>query len=115
MNAQEIFDKVVSHLREQGGPAKDEDGKCWFRTPNGKKCAVGCLIPDEAYKTIMEAYGSARSLLLYYDEWWTEGWKQNLDLLSNLQGVHDNPLTANNWESEFQRVAKIYKIKYCAP
>jgi hypothetical protein len=54
MNAQEIFDKVVTHLRTQGKQAKNTSDDCVYRRPNGLMCAVGCLIPDELYDPALE-------------------------------------------------------------
>lgn len=55
MNAQEIFDKVATHLFTQGRRATDADGeRCMYRAPNGDSCAAGCLIPDEMYNSGME-------------------------------------------------------------
>lgn len=50
MNAQEIFDKVVNHLRKQGHRSLSEDGRCLYRGSNGDKCAIGCIISDEDYQ-----------------------------------------------------------------
>lgn len=54
MNRQEIFDKVLEHLRKQGGLSLNEHGKCCYRGNHGNKCAIGVLIPDELYKSRME-------------------------------------------------------------
>ena len=48
------FDAVVAHLYKQGRPAKDELGTCFYRSPEGLSCAVGCRIPDEMYRKSME-------------------------------------------------------------
>jgi hypothetical protein len=64
MNKQQTFNKVVRHLRRQGR-ATDSKGTCMYRTPNGRSCAVGCLIPDELYHESMEgkAVGTTSSPL----------------------------------------------------
>lgn len=48
LSKQEIFDRTAAHLLAQGEPASIS-GDCMYRTPNGLKCAVGALIPDEVY------------------------------------------------------------------
>lgn len=53
MTAQEIFDTVVTRLRAQGAQAWDL-GVCKYRAPDGRKCAVGHLIPDCIYDRRME-------------------------------------------------------------
>lgn len=52
----EIKAEVIKRLREQGFLAMEE-GMCRYRTPQGLKCAVGVLIPDELYSGSMEGYG----------------------------------------------------------
>jgi hypothetical protein len=53
MTLQETFDKVCVHLltQLQKSVFLDSNGSmaCAYRGPNGLKCAVGCLIPDELY------------------------------------------------------------------
>lgn len=46
---QEIFDKILNHLRKQGKASISDGGKCMYRGDNGNSCAVGCLISDEDY------------------------------------------------------------------
>jgi hypothetical protein len=58
MTDQEVFDYVSTFLLKQGVPSKDLTQKnqpCLYRGPNGTKCAVGCLIPDELYDPVMES------------------------------------------------------------
>lgn len=61
MNKQQIFDTVVKHLAAQKtrsyGTYKSHgvwSTSCLYHGPNGTKCAVGCLIPDEKYSPDME-------------------------------------------------------------
>lgn len=53
LDRQKTFDTVVQHLRAQGQQAI-VDGSCCYRTADGLKCAVGALIPDEAYTPDIE-------------------------------------------------------------
>lgn len=53
LSNQEIFDRVSSHLLTQGKPAL-RDGECVYRTPEGLRCAIGCLIPDALYAVELE-------------------------------------------------------------
>lgn len=54
MTDQEIFDHVSRFLlqEQKGGAYKGES--CRYRAPNGNKCAIGCLIPNELYEPIYE-------------------------------------------------------------
>ena len=54
MNAQEIFDKVMGHLRKQGERSINNNDACLYRGPGSLQCAIGCLIPDELYSSQME-------------------------------------------------------------
>lgn len=57
---------VAQNIIDQGGFAM-QNGGCKYRAADGKKCAIGGLIPDEMYNSNMEC-NSARSLLSYYSE-----------------------------------------------
>lgn len=87
MTPQQIFDTVATHLFAQGEQAIDGQGSCVYRSDNGLKCAVGCLIPDESYTTEMEG-NAAQDLGTRFNlpEWF----KDNGLLLQELQEVHDN-------------------------
>jgi hypothetical protein len=54
MNKQEVFDKVVNHMLTQNAKAQDDLGTCMYRGNEGRMCAVGCLITDEAYSPDIE-------------------------------------------------------------
>lgn len=51
---QEIFDEVVEHLFNQGRKAQTKGGGCMYRCEDGRKCAVGALIPDDMYDDYFE-------------------------------------------------------------
>lgn len=89
--AQNIFNTVVAHLRSQGKKAAERD-ICKFRTSDGLKCAVGCLIPDNVYSTEIEGQyliDVIRELIPQYESYF--------DLLQGLQRVHDG-YPAAKWE-----------------
>jgi hypothetical protein len=59
LNGTHSFEEVVAFIDEQmelqGKPAiegtiGDTDGRCYYRTSDGSKCAIGHLIPDEEYQ-----------------------------------------------------------------
>ncbi len=58
---QEIFNLVVEGFAKQMSTANVDRG-CLYRTLDGKKCAIGMLIPDELYKASIE-YTSVESIL----------------------------------------------------
>ena len=61
MTHQEIFNKVITHLRQQGRPAmgdrRNGENYCLYAAPNGDACAVGCLINPNAYHPDIEGVG----------------------------------------------------------
>ncbi len=109
MTPQEIFDKVVNHLRAQGAKSEMDspvDGPiCAYRGEGGLMCAVGCLIPDSDYRSGMENI-SAQHLALF------RAWSpSDRDLLRDLQHVHDSSSVCD-WEEELDRVAALNNLTY---
>lgn len=119
---QETFDTVVTHLRKQGKKAivKNKKGggdECCYRTPDGLKCAAGCLLSDEDYKPHYEGKtvhhftqdGSfdpaiCPPSLLQHD----------YNLLQRLQSIHDCH-DEDDWESSFRQTAFDFKLTYTPP
>lgn len=55
---QGVFNRVLRGIREQGGSAYDYRVMvCKYRTPEGRKCAAGLLIPDSKYTPYLEGSG----------------------------------------------------------
>lgn len=60
MNPQEVFNTAAKALLDQKVPSAKHEGEgamgtsCLYRGPNGTKCAIGHLIPDEHYNRCME-------------------------------------------------------------
>lgn len=105
MTRQELFDKVVTHLLKQNEVSGDEEG-CLYRGLGGLKCAVGCLIPDDAYSVDMENLRVSdlvngnllrQDLRLVFIE--------HLDLLDELQQIHDGK-AVETWKGQLQDLAK---------
>src|SRR5258708_3125935 len=87
MTKPEIFAKVRRHLLSQNAKAFLPDSvTCAYRTPDGKKCAVGCLIPDKMYYPEMEGNGIG-DLPWRFVEYFGE---DNIDFLGDLQEIHDS-------------------------
>lgn len=133
MNLQEIFDKVVNHLREQGCRSSRPGSRafCSYRGENGLKCAIGCLIPDNLYHPKLEGrsilsiikicdeikdspiHVTAKNILNYIgyvDKTDEEKHKTKL-LLIDLQQIHDCCIVSH-WEYRFQKCAKEFNLKY---
>ncbi len=53
MTKQEVFTKVATHLL--GMEKQSSDGQaCYYRSPDGGRCAAGALIDDEDYGSHLE-------------------------------------------------------------
>jgi hypothetical protein len=102
----EVFDRVREHLLSQMKQSIDEEGDCKYRGPDGLKCAIGCLIPDDVYTQELEgwlgflvsdvgfvidgqpvhryqheAYGMLVDLQSLHDDMHPSKWKDFLDFL----------------------------------
>ena len=109
---QEIFDKVVKHLRAQNKKAYDEIGRvCVYLAADGLKCAAGCLIPDghpaaqirHAWPMIPGDQFTPPYLVEIADQ---IGHHQ---LVRNLQRIHDD-LEPNDWEDALDSLARCYEL-----
>jgi hypothetical protein len=127
MTPQEIFDHVSRHLLKQGKAAMMDD-HCCFRNPEGLRCAVGCLIPEDRYVPELEN-GSLGTIVEHlialqeghedepdfdgYDEALMETIAESVGLppeevpwgvLCALQGIHDG-IAPGQWEVHLDRLA----------
>ena len=122
MNTQEVFDKVVAHLRQQARRALREDNShavsiitCAYRAKDGAKCAVGCLIDDDEYgpwmeslspKYILSHHKAMPSLIMKLEE--------HLYILNDLQSIHDKH-GPEQWEACWKSCAEVHKVIYTPP
>jgi hypothetical protein len=95
MNLQEMFEIAVVNLLCQG-ERSTECGDCLYRGPNGLKCAIGFLIPDEKYNETLECTPAGDILCMIPEVF---GFRQDFDVtefnrvsvfLDNMQSIHDN-------------------------
>lgn len=105
---QAAFDVAYRGLRAQGFErALRADGTlCAYRGIDGKKCAVGHLIPDEHYHIYLEGAevsglgGESKGL-----------WPEHLiSALQDLQSVHDSGLSPSRMKQNFARFAREYNL-----
>ena len=103
--AQEVFDQVVNHLREQGCKSETRTGgMCAYRVVKEGKllmCAAGCLISEKEYKQSFE--GKTWSAL--------DVPSAHSSLIDQLQYVHDM-FYITDWEQRFMQVAKRNDLLY---
>ncbi len=111
---QTAFNKVYNHLLTQNkksvctipdsfNPGHFVTG-CAYRTPDGLKCAVGCLISDELY--IPEFENKCVGVLPLKDLGLDE---VSLDLLEKLQSIHDD-MPAKRWRETLRRTAERFEL-----
>lgn len=96
MTQQEIFDKILTHLDQQGHPALDDHKfTCVYQSLNGDKCAIGCLLEDYRPEMDEESWGivslMSQGYLLVPDV------GTNIDLLRAMQRLHDNAQCQSAW------------------
>lgn len=115
MNKQEIFDTVYKALLEQGESSVN-NGVCAYRGPNGTKCAVGHLIPDDLYepefegKNILGIHNSILESIFQVDDI-----NPYLTFIFDLQQAHDNTLNYHGleaWKREMKSITKSYNLEF---
>ncbi len=112
-NRQEIFNTVAEHLLTQGRQAKKADNSsCVYRSTNGDKCAIGCLIPDDRYSPKLEN----NTALTLHTRIYTNGLSyleqalgysinaKDAIFLRDLQRIHDQTVPAN-WIQKLKEFA----------
>ncbi|MGF6839870.1 hypothetical protein QF001_003737 [Paraburkholderia youngii] len=118
LSRQDVFDLVATHLLKQRARSlADYDGilACVYRAPDGKRCAVGAVIPDEAYDESLEnrsvrnlverlprARGPQGILYLFLSA--------HYSLLSALQALHDNN-EPEEWPAGLHRIAREFELR----
>jgi hypothetical protein len=121
---QEIFDQVKDHLLTQNQKAVNPNtADCMYRTSEGLKCAVGCLISDEEYNPTFE--GVASIGLLQYDTILSNQYSKSIiqsyipieldgikiDFIQSLQAIHDGG-DPSEWISRLKSFAEYNNLNY---
>jgi hypothetical protein len=112
LNKQEAFDKAVKGIILQGGPSREDGGTgCLYRGPDGKKCAIGYLIPDELYDPDMEGRGMSTHAFAKFAKilHWNA---DDIEFLSGLQETHDNASMSHYFINDFIEYAAMFAAKY---
>lgn len=105
--AQEVFDRVATHLMKQGRKSLDSRYNCVYKGKDGLKCAAGCLISDYEYKPQFEgkAWGSYDLENLYGI---TSAHKY---LIKRLQKIHDD-FNPEDWKEALKNIALREGLNY---
>lgn len=128
---QDLFDEVARKLRAQGRPSgefRDADEEqpepgsefvCLYRSPDGCKCGIGQIIPDENYRPEMENRTASTVLTQF------EGVipdvpdnEENRGFLDSLQAAHDRAAEHTGIRNEIRNkewlAAWIDRMEYLA-
>lgn len=110
MTEQEVFDKVKAHLLQQNSKALYKGSGGVYKAEDGKKCAVGCLIPDELYEERFEGLGV---LTLLQESTKLRELFEGVDtvLLMDLMLIHDtkDPI---DWPECLNNLAEAHALDY---
>ena len=115
--AQEVFDQVVNHLRQQGEKSIDKNGNCCYRhTDAGKttRCAAGCLISDDEYdQGLMETLLWRPNSHKWVPEEHAHKWvpEEHAHIIRELQRIHDG-CNVDDWEARLEQLAERHGLNY---
>lgn len=113
MTNQEIFDKSVAGLASQGFERAYTEGVgCKYRDYDGRKCAIGWLIPDDKYNAGLEgcaaSTGTPRAAELRASAGLVD---VNPDFIRALQRAHDEGRTPKIMREYLIEVARSFKLR----
>jgi hypothetical protein len=120
MTRQEIFNKAWFHfVTKRRSFAINQNAQCVYRTKNGAKCAIGCLIPDNLYSPKMdEAPDITASVIhnVYVQKALKKigiRYKGNEKFLTAIQWAHDACASGKHTSIRYSltQVAENYKLK----
>lgn len=94
-NQRQMFKIIKAHLLSQNDKAKGEID-CMFLAPDGKKCAVGCLIKPELYTPRCEA-GSVWKINDHKKYQARQLTEEDQNLINVLQQSLGFTLTSQDW------------------
>ena len=99
---QEWFDTAARGIISQGKPSMGRDPiteneECVYRSPDGCKCAIGWLIPDDKYDPSFErsSYTLASKISFLTEKY------DDISFLGSLQLAHDNAAYTDNFLEYF--------------
>lgn len=118
MTNQQIIDRVAIHLLKQNKRAGIRDKRfeptgvqCQYRSSDGSKCAVGCLIPDDKYDPEIE---NTPASVLGYDGLSKLGIEledpNGMSFVSELQTIHDCR-DVFSWRFCLTQLARKYRLQ----
>lgn len=111
---QKYFNIIATHLLTQGKQSRgtNDEGfdRCLYRSDDGKRCAIGCLIKDDFYSKEFEGLcttseGIVQALSLSgVPQCVLEG-----NMLGDLQSLHDT-VKPKHWKKELEDLGRFYGL-----
>lgn len=127
LTKQDLFDRVVAHLRKQGEKAVSMQGSCRYRTASGLQCGIGGIIPDDMYDYTFEnkpigalmeyALKGFTGINLHFPNFNEDFWKWlalDRQFTTELQRLHDCK-AVYEWEDALLRLAGRHQLIYTLP
>lgn len=114
LTEQDAFDIVAYNLLRQNERSIGRDGiKCLYRAPDGRRCAIGWLMPDDVYNPGYEGNGVSNLSALLFGRRHESPFARMLDrllpLLRSLQEVHD-ARRPDEWAVALRVVAQLHHL-----
>jgi hypothetical protein len=111
MLLQELYDAAYKGLASQNFERSvDQTGQCSYRTNNGKKCAIGWLIPDELYSPDFEGCNLDDAAVLAAVRPAVVDGSEEYKMLFALQSGHDAAYDKGEMKSSLAFVAEYWKL-----
>ncbi len=119
MNKQEAFNKIYLHAQKKVKSFDVINLKCSYRGPNGAKCFIGCLIPDEVCPAGVDYGVSLVDILplcgvdlgkMGLNADGIDEWSVNYHFYHELQLIHDSN-EPNDWNYALKEFANEYKLE----
>lgn len=114
--AQRLYDMSVEGVIRQGRRSHSPQKRaCMYRGPDGLKCAVGHVIPDEYYNSLFEGCKfSGTRVQTVLVQIYGKGMYDVSGMLSRLQTAHDRIGLGDGWLTNFKleavNIARMYDL-----
>jgi hypothetical protein len=117
---QEIFDRAVEFFAQpETQRCSNSDGQCLYTNPfNGLHCVAGYMMPEETLKAFGTEVTGIRFAMKNHPAQSPAWARNNLQLLTDLQAVHDDYGTWQSVQNLYGKLAYIaanYNLEYKEP
>lgn len=102
-NEQIVLDRVLAHLKAQGWERSFEDGVCRNRDNRGRKCAVACLLDDQALDACNETLCATIAKA-------ARKFKVSKTFITYIQRCHDTGATPESMKLNFVGLAACHEL-----